>query len=317
MAGVVVATWNVENFSSKADNFDEKLQYLKKALEGINPDVVALQEVLDEDAGQALADALGLEFRSGEPDGRGIRVAYLTRAAPSNVEVLSEWRLPAGVIVQELDAQGKIATSIKPNRPGLKITVRHDGKDIDFINVHLKSKLLTFPGGAFSTKDESLRARVAYFALQRRAAEATTIREHVTDLLKGGRNVVVLGDLNDVPQAATTEILYGPDGSQARGTADAANPNSGFNREDAAEPQRLFNLALTIDEAGRWSRRYAGQNELIDHILTSASLMKPRTGGKFAVPVVEILNADAPMRDDTPVTNGVKPDHAPVIARFS
>jgi endonuclease/exonuclease/phosphatase family metal-dependent hydrolase len=317
MAGVVVVTWNVENFSSGADKFQEKLEYLTETLTDIDPDVVALQEVLDEEAGQALADELDLKFTPGEPDGRGIRVAFLTRAAPSNVEVLSEWRLPAGVIVQELDAQGKIATSIKPNRPGLKITFRHDGKDIDVINVHLKSKLLTFPGGAFSTKDESLRARVAYFALQRRAAEATTIREHVTDLLKGGRNVIVLGDLNDVPQAATTEILYGPGGSQARGAGDAANPNSGFNREDAAEPQRLFNVALTIDEAARWSRRYAGQNELIDHILTSASLMKPRKGGKFAVPVVEILNADAPMRDDTPVTNGVKPDHAPVIARFS
>jgi hypothetical protein len=104
--------------------------------------------------------------------------------------------------------------------------------------------------------------------------------------------------------------------AKAKGAVDAANKSSGFNRKDTAEPQRLFNLALTIDEEQRWSRRYAGQNELIDHILASASLMKPQSPDRFVVPVVEILNTASPMRSDGPVTNGIEPDHAPVTARF-
>jgi hypothetical protein len=46
--------------------------------------------------------------------------------------------------------------------------VTESGRQIDIITAHLKSKLLTF-GGNFSTNDETLRARTAYFALCRRA----------------------------------------------------------------------------------------------------------------------------------------------------
>jgi endonuclease/exonuclease/phosphatase family metal-dependent hydrolase len=121
---------------------------LATTLKAIGPDVVGLQEVLDEEAGQQLAAKLSLEFTAGKPDGRGIRVAFLTRATPSNIEVLSEWRLPDGVVVQELDEHGDVVPSGKPNRPALKVTIRHEGKEIDLINAHLKSKLLTFSRGA-------------------------------------------------------------------------------------------------------------------------------------------------------------------------
>ena len=67
---------------------------------------------------------------------------------------------------------------------------------------------------SFSTSNETLRAQTAYFGLERRSAEATTLREQATALLAAGRAVVGLGDVNDVPKAATTEILYGPPGSQ-------------------------------------------------------------------------------------------------------
>jgi hypothetical protein len=53
------------------------------------------------------------------------------------------------------------------------------------------------------------------FALYRRAAEAATVRVAATGLLDGDgqdRAVLVLGDLNDEPNAATTQILYGPPG---------------------------------------------------------------------------------------------------------
>jgi endonuclease/exonuclease/phosphatase family metal-dependent hydrolase len=45
------------------------------------------------------------------------------------------------------------------------------------------------------------------YALNRRSAEAATVRAYATELLGGQgqhRAVIVLGDLNDEPQAATT-----------------------------------------------------------------------------------------------------------------
>jgi len=63
-------------------------------------------------------------------------------------------------------------------------------------------------------------ARVAGYALFRRAAGAALVGDLATHLLivngQDGRTypVVVLGDLNDEPAAATSQILYGPPGSQ-------------------------------------------------------------------------------------------------------
>jgi endonuclease/exonuclease/phosphatase family metal-dependent hydrolase len=91
------------------------------------------------------------------------------------------------------------------------------GVAVGLVTCHLKSKLLTFPGGSFSTRDEGLRARYNAYALFRRAAEAVTVRDTAAQLVAGQgqqRAVVVLGDLNDGPDAATTQILPGPPGSE-------------------------------------------------------------------------------------------------------
>jgi hypothetical protein len=76
------------------------------------------------------------------------------------------------------------------------------------------------------------------------------------------------GDLNDEPEAATTQILYGPPGSEI-GTG-------GFNQPDQGDGQRLWNLAARIPEPERYSRIYRGRRELIDHILASQPPGHPR-----------------------------------------
>jgi endonuclease/exonuclease/phosphatase family metal-dependent hydrolase len=90
------------------------------------------------------------------------------------------------------------------------------------LTAHLKSKLLSFPGRdprhpRFETRDEAERARFGLYGLHQRAAEAVTVRAWATDQLQGhgqDHHVVVCGDLNDTPQAATTQVLLGPPGSQ-------------------------------------------------------------------------------------------------------
>ncbi len=313
---ITITTWNVQNLTQSDPVFADKLDFLIGTLQALNSDVVALQEILDLNALQDLADGLGFQHFAATPDGRGNRVAFLTRDAPVRPpQQIDQWQLAPGVEVRRLDINGNVVVVPQFPRPALQITVAHDGGEIDVVTAHLKSKLLTF-GGDFSTTNETLRAHTAYIALERRAAEATSLREHITSLLTAGRDVVVLGDLNDGPEAATTQILYGPPGSQPRGPDDATRAAGAFQRADANDGQRLFNVAKLVPEDIRWSRRHNGQNELLDHILTSEGLM-PRVNGLRQVPTMSILNEDTPnMIGPHPTVGGVIPDHAPVTATF-
>jgi hypothetical protein len=128
-----------------------------------------------------------------------------------------------------------------------------------------------------------------------------------------------MGDLNDVPDAASTMILYGPEGSQPK-PEDATNPkpSSAFHKVDGGDKQRLINVALLVPEPepDRWSRRSFGRNELIDHVLASDAFM-PRDGaGLRAVPTVTIGNKPTVSIDNTPRTGEERPDHAPVMVEF-
>jgi hypothetical protein len=117
------------------------------------------------------------------------------------------------------------------------VRVRIQDTDIDLIAAHFKSKLLTFPPNRFSPHDEGERARFGAYALYRRAAEAVTVRGHRHGPLNNDdddnqTSVMVLGDLNDEVEAATTQILNGPTGSEI-GTG-------GLNQPDHGDRQRLW-----------------------------------------------------------------------------
>jgi hypothetical protein len=181
--------------------------------------------------------------------------------------------------------------------------VETEGTAVDVISCHLKSKLLSFPGGRFNPKDEGERAQFAVYALNRRAAEAAAVRAYATRLLAGDgqhRAVVVAGDLNDEPEAATTQLLHGPPGSEI-GTG-------AFDHPDSGDGQRLWNLAPLIPEDQRFSRVYRGRGELIDHLLVSHVLVK-------AVRTVTTGEIELPSITDQPGEreDGAGSDHRPVV----
>ena len=157
------------------------------------------------------------------------------------------------------------------------------------------------------------------YALHRRAAEAAGVRSYATRLLQQPATastaadteagaeaaaVVVAGDLNDDPAAATTQLLYGPPGSEV-GTV-------GFDRPDSGDRQRLWNVAPLITQPDRYSRIYRGRRELIDHILVSAPLV-------HAVTTVAVGPVPAPSITDDPDARRKEPgsDHRPVPADFA
>jgi endonuclease/exonuclease/phosphatase family metal-dependent hydrolase len=160
--------------------------------------------------------------------------------------------------------------------------------------------------------DENEQARVAGVALLKRTAEAVALRVKANELLQDNSKqaLILLADLNDVANAATTQILNGPSGSEI-GTL-------GFDHPDKGDDTRLFNLAPLIPEARRFSRVNQGRKELIDHIFVSQALLP---GSPRQVPTVDShIDALGGLSSvgNNPVNRRNEPasDHAPITATF-
>ncbi|WP_412734691.1 endonuclease/exonuclease/phosphatase family protein [Krasilnikovia sp. MM14-A1259] len=311
-------TWNVENLfragqpggPSTAAAYEAKLDGLAAMINGQAPDVVAVQEIGDPAALDDLTALLHGTWHaqvSTHPDDRGIRVAWLsTRPISDPVEITA---FPPLLRPVQADDQG--ATLGHMGRGAVAISVTADtGVPVRLITTHLKSKLLTFPGGRFNPRDEDERARYAAYAITRRAAEAASLRVALTGALNGpGEHPVVLtGDLNDTPQAATTQLLLGPPGSEI-GTR-------GFDQPDRGDQQRMWNLAPLMPPGQDYSRINSGRKELIDHILVSHAVVSPLTAvtahAIIGTPLASIDPGDPAARHDAPAS-----DHAPVLATFA
>jgi endonuclease/exonuclease/phosphatase family metal-dependent hydrolase len=324
-----VMTWNVENlFRPKPEaevevkqRYQRKLDLLADVIGRLDPDVVALQEVGGEDGEEPLDDlqqALGGSHPhralSAFRDGRDIQVAFLSKHAVDEREDVVDFPEGPALDIHDLDGAGNPKPIDRMGRGALRVRVTKDDLTVDLITAHLKSKLLTFPGGRFSPRNEEERAQVAGIALMRRMAEAVTLRIWVNGLLGGDDRtpLLLLGDLNDVPEAQTSLILNGPPGSEI-GTL-------GFSRRDKGDAARLFNLA-PIPPADRVSRIHRGRGELIDQILASVEFFPVGDDGRRQLPefVSHIDVADGlPSVGENPVEReeDVTPDHAPVTASF-
>ena len=306
-----VGTWNLENLFRPGEGsgsppdeatYDAKLTSLAGVIDALVLDVLAVQEIGSPGALDDLVGRLDGSWHSAlaTPDARGIRAGVVSRTPLTEVHEIA--RFPHRVAPVQVDDAGNTLDSL--GRPALAARVRVQGVDVDVVSVHLKSKLLSYPGGRFNPRDEDERARYAVYALNRRAAEAAGVRVHVTGLLADqGRTrvLVVAGDLNDEPTAATTQILLGPPGSEI-GTG-------GFDAPDRGDGSRLWNLESLIPEEDRYSRIYRGRRELIDHLLVTRAAVERVTRVETGGPVPQSVTDDPLTRADEPAS-----DHRPVVA---
>jgi endonuclease/exonuclease/phosphatase family metal-dependent hydrolase len=324
-----VMTWNVENLFSVGNEFGpktteeytQKLKSLANVILTLDPHILAVQEIGDLQAFTELVALLEGRYphtqASTSPDSRGIRVGFLSKLVIEEHEELVDFPQGSLIAVVGQDAEGNSTEITRLGRGALHILVRlRQDIPIHLINTHLKSKLLTFPSTKnrprFTPKDENERTRVAGLALLRRTAEAVALRVKANDLLENNaeQGLIVLGDMNDVPSAATTQILQGPPGSEIG--------VEGFNRADKGDDTRLFNLAPLIPEQRQYSRIYQGRKELIDHIFVSQELLP---GQPRKLPQVDshvdVVDALPSVSSDPSLRRG-KPgsDHAPVTAIF-
>ncbi len=310
---ITIGTWNVENLFSQGEfaptspaAYAAKLDGIAAAIRDQQVTVAGLQEVGDQQALDDLLTRLGPGW-SGDlstfPDTRGIRVALIS-ALPVTLTV-NVVDFPSELAPLQADDTGAVTTRM--GRGALRGHIHTTSGPLDVVVCHLKSKLITYPGGRFQPTDEGQRARYSAYALYRRAAEATTVRGFADTLLGGDgeqRNLIVLGDLNDEPRAATTQILQGPGGSEL-GTPGAARPDQG-------DAWRLFNLAPLLPEGQRATRIFRGRGELIDHLLISRALVGAveSVATVSPTPLPSITEAAGQRRNQT------ASDHAMVIAHL-
>ena len=309
---LTVMSWNVENFFAPAtgdpDAYQEKVTELAAVITTAAPDLVALQEVGDPQAFETLRSALGAGWTGVlsthfDPS-HAIRVGWLSPGALTEVEEVVD--LPTALSPVKVADDGTTITQL--GRGALAVTyTTTSGTKVRVLTCHLKSKLLSFPGGRFDTTDETERARYAVYALDRRAAEAAAVRDWATTALSGDwadRPVLVCGDLNDTPEAATTQLLFGPPGSQI-GTG-------GYSRPDQGDRQRLWDTGYAMQPPNDFSRINQGRKELIDHILVSHALIGAlQDAGTVSLDIPSIGTQPQTTPRTTPPS-----DHRPVLAHF-
>ncbi|NEB01527.1 endonuclease/exonuclease/phosphatase family protein [Streptomyces sp. SID13726] len=314
---MLLGTWNLENLYRPGGPFgprdkaayEAKLAALAATITELDPTLLALQEVGEPEALRDLVDLLGSGWiiaTSRHPDSRGIRVGVIARTP---FEVLADTTaFPPKLRPVQADDQD--ATAGASGRGFLAVEAATERGPLRVAVAHLKSKLLSYPGGRFQPRDEGERARFGAYALYRRTAEATALRALADELLDGDgreRDVLVLGDLNDEVQAATTQILLGPPGSEI-GT-------SGYKMPDKGDASRLWDTAPLIPAERRFSRVNSGRRELIDHILCSHRLVHRVSEAGTGLPGGGPLRLPSVGADPATRRDAAGSDHAPVWVR--
>ena len=316
---MLLGTWNLENLfrpggpSGPKDKatYETKLASLAAVITELDPVLLGVQEVGDPAALDDLAGMLDGEWHtatSAHPDVRGIRVGFLSRTEPRVVADTNTF--PAHLRPVQSDDSG--AEEPNAGRGFLAVEVTTATGPLTVAVAHLKSKLLTYPGDRFFPHDEGERARYGAYALYRRAAETATLRALADELLAGEgrtRDVAVLGDMNDEVQAATTQILLGPPGSEI-GTP-------GYDRADQGDAVRLWDVAPLIPADQRYSRINSGRRELIDHVLLSHHLVHRVTAAGTGLPGAGAPQLPSVGPDPAERREAPGSDHAPVWVRMN
>jgi endonuclease/exonuclease/phosphatase family metal-dependent hydrolase len=306
--GFNVMTWNLENLfpagnpsgPKSPEIYEQKMRNLAQTILAIAPDILTVQEVGDPatfaDLQRRLGDKYPYTMLSSHPDPRGIRVGLVSRLPL--VQAREFYDFPPGSLTNLCDAQGDAIRHM--GRGALKATViLAQGLLINVLTTHLKSKLITYAGGRRYPLDEDERARETAAALIRRTAESVALRVYLNHLMSNNDEpLVLMGDLNDGVEAATTQLLLGPE-------------DRSLTQRDKFDDVRLYNLAEYIAPARRYSRLYHKERELIDHILVSHELVFRRRQVDSYIEPIESIDQGTEVRREA-----VFPDHAPVFARF-
>jgi endonuclease/exonuclease/phosphatase family metal-dependent hydrolase len=271
-----------------ADEYKRKVEWLGGMLRRVNADVIAFQEVWDEAALHDAIAASGLRYPhvsapGAEQGAQGTpRVGLASRCRV--IEMTSHQAFaPAQVVpVPELGEHRAF------ERPVLEALIELPGErgTLRALVAHLKSKRPKFlqdaAGNALEDRDDpAILARAQLRSLVMRAAETAALRVLVVQRLARTREpLVLMGDLNDGPNAVTTQIV-------------AAAQSIAFDR--AARDTALFHAPdVQTDPSIRrdvaYSHVHQGWPEVLDQIWVSEEFVASSKFAKGDLRRVEYFN---------------------------
>ncbi|WP_252374318.1 endonuclease/exonuclease/phosphatase family protein [Hydrogenophaga sp. 2FB] len=300
----MVATCNVLNLALPGRHFyegqlpysqneyDRKVDWLGNRFRALNADVLALQEVWDEDALRTAVARSGLQYGvvtvPGAENGPGYagaqgtpRVGIVTRLKVESLESITDFSPAAAVQVPGLGLHTRF------ERAPLVATLRmKHGQPLCVITAHLKSKRPKFLEDANGkinedTDDPAVQALASLRSLIMRASEALALRLKVVELLhRTHLPLVLMGDLNDSPHSVTTQLI-------------AATSQTAYDK--GARDTALYSawdvqgeFALRRDVA--YSHIHQGFPEVLDQVLVSEEFVATSRGAIGDVRRVEVFN---------------------------
>ena len=300
-----IATFNLKDFFLPRSDADRgvavaKFNNIAANLRRANADVVALQEVGEEQQLERLANDLAdLGYGApviGTPDKRGIRVAILSRLPILWSQVHTHKTLP---FPRFIEGDPEPFGDRIPLRRGI-VHVRVDTPDlgeVDVMTMHFKSNLpvpMRTPDGRdiIDVTPRGL-AESALRSLVQRAAEAVYVRGLVDDVFRAlpDHAICVLGDLNDHFDSLPVRIVRG-----------------------LGEPSKemLGSVSELLAPDRRYSCLHGNNKTLIDHVLVSERLF--RAARDYEI-YNEALRYHGPHSDQIPPTGDS--DHALCVAEFA
>ncbi|MDN3398675.1 endonuclease/exonuclease/phosphatase family protein [Psychrobacter sp. APC 3426] len=297
-----IATANLLNFANPNriyyDNapayndseYDHKLRGISDLLAKAHADIIAVQEVWDSNALEALAVSLGFkpehvviplasnDNASPYTQGKGAQktpaVGFISRFEQLETSLLEQVEPKAVIDVPDIGPYQRF------NRPPIVLRVNAYGQPITIITAHLKSKRAFFlrddNGNLLEDMDDpNIRVRAKLRSLCMRAAEAASIRMSIIERLHHTREpLILLGDMNDVTGSVTTQLM-----------TETGEVNYDKSMRDVA----LFDAARIQARYGwmkdvAYTHIYQGMPEVIDQLFVSEEFLPD---SKFSLGQVE------------------------------
>ena len=280
-----------ENAPAYSDNeYQHKLRGITDLLAKAHADIIAVQEVWDSHALEALAVALGFK-----PEHVVIPLASNDKASPYTQGKGAQHTPAVGIITRFEQLENTLLEQVEPkavidipdiglyqrfNRPPLVLRVNAFGQPITIVTAHLKSKRAFFlrdeNGQLLEDMDDpNIRVRAKLRSLCMRAAEAASIRMSIIQRLHHTREpLILLGDMNDVTGSVTTQLM-----------SETGEVNYDKSMRDVA----LFDAARIQARYGwmkdvAYTHIYQGMPEVIDQLFVSEEFLPD---SKFSLGQVE------------------------------
>ncbi len=295
-----VVTWNLEFFGARREDFNNQsfgpddvvlqAQNVRKVLDSLQSDIIALQEVSNTALlAEMVANMPGYAYVCSERYSRSWggpsstfapqKICYIYKTSTVNItsqrvmfeEMFDAARAGASTALDEYPTKtptsfyssGRLPFELKA-----RVTIGAVARDITFINIHAKS-------GGSNIEDYN-----------RRRFDAQALKDTL-DIYYQNQNIILLGDYNDDLDVSIIQNLPSP-------YSQFTTAESGF-----------FPISKALSLAN--NRSTIGFNDMIDHIITSSSLEPDY--------VAESAKVIAPFRMIPNYGNSTT-DHLAVAARF-